>query len=250
MNSFIATGTYAGEKFTDDGRRFMHINLPKVGKSGNDVPLLVLPNLAAGDTWDAFQPGAKLLVGGRLYPSRKDYKMYAVPNMPIQVAGDVNINRVNLSGGVGFIADKTRDDLFVFTLMCSAPSQQILGHTWQDSLSFRMESWGEDAARLEKMCSVGRQISAEGVLRYNTWTDKEGAVRGTYQIRVRSSLYAAFGKNKKKEEQEELRTVISETRFEAPKTVVAEPYHSSVQPLPLQQDMPVSTKMEEDDIPF
>ena len=32
MNSFIATGVYAGEKFTDSGLRFMHLNLPKIGK--------------------------------------------------------------------------------------------------------------------------------------------------------------------------------------------------------------------------
>lgn len=249
MNSFIATGVYAGEKFTDSGLRFMHVNLPKIGKSGHDVPLLVIPNKAAGETFDMFQPGAKLLIGGRLYPSRKDYKMYVVPNMPIQLAGDVNINRVNLSGGVGFIADKTRDDLFVFTLMCSAPSQQFLGHTWQDSLSFRMESWGEDAARLEKMCSVGRQLSVEGVLRYNTWNGEDGATRGAYQVRIRSSLYAAFGKNKKKDEQDELRTVVSENRFEAPKTVVAEPYQSSVHtPLPMQQEGFKSVSG--DEIPF
>jgi len=201
MNSFIATGTYAGERFTDSGLRFMHLNLPKIGKKGDEVPLLVVPNRAAGETFDVFQPGAKLLVGGRLYPNRKDYKMYVIPNMPIQLAGDVNINRVNLAGGVGFIADTSIEDLFSFTLMCSAPNQQIIGHNWQDSLSFKMEAWGEDAARLRQMCSVGRQISVEGVLRYQTWSTEDGSVRGAYQVRVRSSLYAAFGKNKKKEEE-------------------------------------------------
>ena len=201
MNSFIATGTYAGEKFTDSGLRFMHLNLPKIGKKGDDVPVLVVPNRAAGETFDVFQPGARLLVGGRLYPNRKDYKMYLIPNMPIQLAGDVNINRLNLSGGVGFIADTSIEDLFSFTLLCSAPNQQIIGHSWQDSLSFKMEAWGEDATRLRQMCSIGRQISVEGVLRYQTWSTEDGSVRGAYQVRVRSSLYAAFGKNKKKEEE-------------------------------------------------
>lgn len=240
MNSFIATGTYAGEKFTESGLRFLHVTVPKIGKSGSDVPLLVVPNKAAGETFDVFQPGAKLLVGGRLYPSRKDYKMYAIPNMPIQLAGDVNINRVNLSGGVGFIADKTREDLFVFTLMCSAPSQQLLGHNWQDSLSFRMEAWGEDAARLERMCSVGRQISVEGVLRYNTWNSEDGSQRGAYQVRVRSSLYAAFGKNKKRDEAEEAKPVLTENRFENSAATVV--------PLPVQQEGFKNVNL--DEVPF
>lgn len=246
MNSFLATGTYVGEKFTDSGLRFIHFSIPKVGKSGQDVPILVAPNKAAGETFDVFQPGAKILVGGRLYPSKKDYKMYAIPNMPIQLAGDVNINRVNLSGGIGFIADKTREDLFVFTLMCSAPTQQILGYSWQDSLSFRMEAWGEDASRLEKICSVGRQMSLEGVLRYNTWNGEDGSVRGAYQVRVRSSLYAAFGKNKKREEQDEVKVISSGNRFESPSTRVVEPYQSSIPPM--QQDMPRAEVS--DEIPF
>jgi single-stranded DNA-binding protein len=60
-----------------------------------------------------------------------------------------------------------------------------------------MESWGEDARRLDKMLHVGRQVSVEGILRYNTWVAQDGSHRGSYQIRVRAGLYAAFGKNKK-----------------------------------------------------
>lgn len=179
----------------------MHLNLPKIGKKGDEVPLLIVPNRAAGETFDVFQPGCKILVGGRLYPNKKDYKMYVIPNMPIQPAGDININRVNLSGGVGFIADTAIEDLFSFTLMCTAPNQAVIGHNWQDSLGFKMEAWGEDATRLRQLCSIGRQISVEGVLRYQTWSAEDGSKRGAYQVRVRSSLYAAFGKNKKKEDE-------------------------------------------------
>lgn len=201
MNSLLATATYVGDKFLDSGLRFMQMNLPKVGNSGADVPLLVVPNRAAGETFDAFQPGMRLLLGGRLYPNRQDYKMYVVPNQPFQVVNDktLQINRVNLAGGVGFIPDQTRDDLFTFTLMCSAPAQLVLGHSWEDSLSFRMESWGDDAKRLSNILHVGRQSSIEGVLKYNTWTGNDGIQKGSYQVRVRSGLYSAFGKNKNKE---------------------------------------------------
>ena len=201
MNSLLATATYVGDKFLDSGLRFMQMNLPKVGNSGADVPLLVVPNRAAGETFDAFQPGMRLLLGGRLYPNRQDYKMYVVPNQPFQVVNDktLQINRVNLAGGVGFIPDQTRDDLFTFTLMCSAPAQLVLGHSWEDSLSFRMESWGDDAKRLSNILHVGRQSSIEGVLKYNTWVGNDGIQKGSYQVRVRSGLYSAFGKNKNKE---------------------------------------------------
>lgn len=245
MNSFIATGTYAGERFTDSGLRFMHLNLPKIGKKGDEVPLLVVPNRAAGETFDVFQPGAKILVGGRLYPNKKDYKMYVIPNMPIQVAGDVNINRVNLSGGVGFIADTTIEDLFSFSLMCTAPNQAVIGHNWQDSLGFKMEAWGEDAARLRQMCSIGRQISVEGVLRYQTWSAEDGSRRGAYQVRVRSSLYAAFGKNKKKEDEVIEKNVTPVVN--AP-VVNASPSTQPVAVLPLQQTAP--TTYRDDEIPM
>jgi len=240
MNSFIATGVYAGERFTDSGLRFMHLNLPKIGKKGDEVPLLIVPNRAAGETFDVFQPGCKILVGGRLYPNKKDYKMYVIPNMPIQPAGDININRVNLSGGVGFIADTAIEDLFSFTLMCTAPNQAVIGHNWQDSLGFKMEAWGEDATRLRQLCSIGRQISVEGVLRYQTWSAEDGSKRGAYQVRVRSSLYAAFGKNKKKEEEVNEKSV--------PPVVNAPVVHHPAPALPLQQT--TQTAYRDDEIPM
>jgi len=133
-------------------------------------------------------------------------------------------------------------------LMCSAPAQQILGHTWDDSLAFRMEAWGDDAKRMTVNLHVGRQIAVSGVLRYNTWTTQDGQQRGMYQVRVKSGTYAFFGKNKKKDEQNELRAINTGNRFESPAAVVAEPYQSSVQLPPLQQDVPVGISNE--DVPF
>jgi single-stranded DNA-binding protein len=86
------------------------------------------------------------------------------------------------------------------------------------------------------------------VLRYNTWTTQDGQQRGMYQVRVKSGTYAFFGKNKKKEEQNELRAVNTGNRFESPAAVTAEPYQSSVQLPPLQQDVPAG--INGDDVPF
>ena len=57
MNTFLGIGTYTGERFTDNGLRFMEMQLPKVGNSGGDVPIMVVPNRAAGESFDVFQPG-------------------------------------------------------------------------------------------------------------------------------------------------------------------------------------------------
>jgi single-stranded DNA-binding protein len=239
MNTFVGIATYTGEKFTDSGLRFIEMSIPKVGKSGSDVPILVVPNKAAGENFDVFQPGAHLLVSGRLYPNRQDYKMYVVPNQQLALVTDKNLqlNRVNISGGVGYIPDQQKEDLFTFTIMCSAPAQSVLGHNWEDSLSFRMESWGDDARRLEKMLHVGRQVSVEGVLRYNTWTAQDGGQRGIYQVRVRAGLYAAFGKNKKQVE--------VAPKQEGPMGGYPQPTSSNY-----TQAVPVTAQVAEEEVPF
>ena len=235
MNLIIASASYIGETFTDSGLRFMHVNIPATGKNNAPVPLYVIPNKAGGESFDVFSPGCNLLISGRLYPNRNDYKMYVVPTQPLQVVPkDLNANQVNLAGGVGFIQEKKLEDLFAFSLMCKAPSQQLLGHTWQDSMGFRVESWGEDAKRLEALLYVGRQMALTGAIRYNVWTAQDGSQRGTYQIRVRAGQYSVFGKNQPK----------------ADDATPASQATVTVKPKPqLQQDFAPSS-VEEDSIPF
>lgn len=201
MNSFIATGTYVGEQVTDSGLRFSQINVSQTGKTTTEIPILLVRNRSAGDLLDSIQPGAKVLIEGRLYPNKQDYKMYFVPNKPIQIAGNININRLNLSGTCGWVDEIKREDLHVCTMYCTGPSQQILNHNWQDSLTFKLEAWGDDAKRLRLLCPKGRQLSIEGTLRYNTWNKNDGTEGHSYQVRVRSGLYGFFGQNKKKEEE-------------------------------------------------
>ena len=205
MNTLLATVTYTGDKFLDNGLRFMEMTVPQVGKNASDVPILVFPNRAAGETFDVFQPGVRLLVNGRLYPSRQDYKMYFIPNQQFQLVNDrtLIINKVNLSGIVGFVPEKKVEDLFAFTLICNAPGQQILGYRSDDGLAFRLDGWGDDAKRLAKIIHVGRGLSVEGSLRYTSWKNAEGETRSSYQVRIRSGLYQAFGKNKNLVERED-----------------------------------------------
>lgn len=238
MNLISASASYVGETFTDSGLRFMQLTIPASGKNNAPVPLYLVPNKAAGDSFDAFTPGCQLLVSGRLYPNRNDYKMYVVPTQPLQVVSkDLSLNQVNLAGGVGFIQEKKIEDLFAFSMMCKAPSQQLLGHTWQDSMGFRIESWGEDAKRLETLLYVGRQMALTGSLRYNTWTSQDGSQRGTYQVRVRASQYSVFGKNQPKTEVETGDTSVVKAAVSVPK-------------LPMQQQDLSPSSLEHDEIPF
>jgi len=232
MNLILCTATYTSETFTDSGLRFMKLEIPGSGKNLS-VPLNLVPNKAAGDSMDAFTPGIRLLVGGRLYPNRNDYQMYVVPTQILQVAPkDLNLNQVNLAGGVGFIGEKKLEDLFTFSLMCKAPSQQLIGHRWEDSLGFRVESWGDDAKRLNSLLFVGRQMTLAGSLRYNSWQTQSGEHRATYQVRVRSSQYSVFGKNQPKAAEEPA------SAKPAPK-------------VPMQQDLaPSSFEPDEDLVPF
>lgn len=181
-----------------NGLRFMEMSIPSQNEKAVDVPLLVFPNKAAGETFDVFQPGVRLLISGRLYPSRHDKKMYLIPNQQFQLVNDpvLAINKVNLSGMVGYVQEKKLEDLFAFTLVCNAPGQQILGYNSNDGLGFRLDSWGEDAKRLQRLIHVGRGVSVEGVLRFNKWKNANGEEAFAYQVRIRSGLYQCFGKNK------------------------------------------------------
>lgn len=198
MNTLQAIVTYTKDQFMSNGLRFMEMAIPKVGDKGTEVPLLVFPNKAAGETFDVYQPGVRLMISGRLYPSRHDKKMYLIPNQQFQLVNDPSLvlNKVNLAGMVGYVQEKKLEDLFAFTLVCNAPGQQILGYNSTDGLGFRLDSWGEDAKRLARLIHVGRGCSIEGVLRYNTWKNANGEEAFAYQVRIRSGLYQCFGKNK------------------------------------------------------
>jgi single-stranded DNA-binding protein len=244
MNLFLATGIYEGDKFTDNGLRFMQVSLPATNTKGQNVPVFVVPNKAAGETFDEFQPGVNVLIGGRIYISRQDYMVYIMPTQAVQLSGNVSINKVNLSGRVGAIPEQTRDDLFNFTLICQAPPQQVLGHDGEKGIGFRMTAWGDDAKRLRTRLYVGRGISLEAVMKYNTWTDKEGNTKGSYQYQVRSNMYSLFDKNKEQKDQQLKDQIVTMNNNKELEVRTVEPYQDMVAPrAPIAQ-------VDEDSIPF
>ena len=201
MNTINVCATYTGDSARESGLRTLRFEIPSTGKT-KIIPVFVIPSYASGDSGAPgyFTEGSNVLISGRLYPN-EDQKMYIVPVQPLQaIATGITLNHAHLAGGAGFIGEQRREDCFNFGLMCKAPKQKALKHDWDDSLGFRIESWGDDAKRMQKFVFVGRQLSLGGALKFDCWTDKEGVMRSNYKIRVKSAQYSFFGKNKKTEE--------------------------------------------------
>ena len=201
MNLIMCCAVYKGDTVTERGLRTMSFEIPGAGKKPLSIPIKLLPSFAAGETTapNAFEEGTNVLINGRLYPM--EGIMYIVPTQPlIGVNKSTKLNQLALAGGVGFIGKQKREDAFNFGLMCQAPPQKGIGHTWQDSLGFLVESWGNDAERMKKFLFVGRQLSLGGVLKFEAWKDKEGNLRSNYKVKIRSQQYSFFGKNQKDEE--------------------------------------------------
>ena len=114
--------------------------------------------------------------------------MYVVPNQPLQaVPKEVNLNQVNLAGGIGYINDPKMEELFECSIMVKAPSNKLLNHSWQTSMGFRLEGWQEDARRMRQLFYKGRQVAVGGSLRYSSWQSEDGVQKGYYSIRVQVS---------------------------------------------------------------
>tara|TARA_Y100001937_G_scaffold181_1_gene198 strand:+ start:1299 stop:1997 length:699 start_codon:yes stop_codon:yes gene_type:complete len=204
MNIITACATYKGDATTERGLRYLKFVIPGTGKKPVDIPLALLPSFAAGDTCAAgiFKEDSNILINARLYP-HLDGTMFVVPTQALYaVPKGVMLNQVTLSGGVGFIGEQRREDAFNFGLMCQAPPQKSIGHTWQDSLGFRVESWQDDAKRMKKMLFHGRNLCLGGSLKFENWTDKNGNQRTSYKIRVRSLQYSFYGKNQETQQVE------------------------------------------------
>ena len=199
MNMLNACAKYTGDSATESGLRTLRFEIPSLGKNPI-IPIFVVPSYAAGDSCAPgyFSENSHVLLSGRLYPNEVDHKMYVIPVSPLQAIKEgTTFNHVHLAGGVGFIGEQRREDCFNFGLMCKAPKQKILNHDWNDSLGFRIESWGDDAQRMKKFLFVGRSMSLGGSLRFDCWTGKDGSKNSNYKIRVKSFQYSFFGKNQK-----------------------------------------------------
>jgi hypothetical protein len=197
MNTLKACATYVEEGTTEHGIRYIEVAIPPVGK-GEDIKVRIIPNKAAGDVLGSCSKGANLLIAGRLYRNRAvqgDYNSYLIPTQRIQVVSSpVPLNDVTIAGAY-WLSDNDlkanqNQDRHNFTLLTSAPTQQLLSHNYDDTISFSVTSWKYDAERILQTAFKGRQMLVEGYLRsYN----------GYVSVTVRNGLVEMFGRKEMKE---------------------------------------------------
>ena len=199
MNTLRACATYVGEGNTEHGIRYIEVAVPAIGK-GEDIKVRIIPNKAAGDVLGSCSKGANLIIAGRLYRNRAvqgDYNFYLIPTQRVQVVSSpVPLNDVNIAGAY-WLSDNDlkanqmpNQERHNFTLLTSAPTQQLLSHNYDDTISFSVTSWKYDAERILQTAHVTRLMLVEGYLRsYN----------GYVSVTVRNGLVEMFGKKKEKE---------------------------------------------------
>ena len=238
MNSLKASAKYLGEGTTDHGIRYIEVAVPPIGK-GEDIKVRIIPNRAAGDVLGSCTKGANLLIGGRLYRNRAvqgDFNTYLIPTQKIElISAPITLNDVTLAGGyyltdndirANKLPDKTNPDgskikRHNFTLLLRAPAQPLLSHEYDDTISFSVTSWRDDAERILRTAHKGRQMLLQGYLRSYT---AQGKDTGYVSVTLRTGLQEMFGR--KKEEGESNNNVKSanassvviqgETKEEAP----------------------------------
>jgi len=199
MNTLKACAKYVGEGTTDHGIRYIEVAVPAIGK-GEDIKVRIIPNRAAGDVLGSCSEGANLLIGGRLYRNRAvqgDFKSYLIPTQRIELlSSPISLNDVTIAGAYWLNdndvkANQTSNERHNFTILTSAPAQQLLSHEYDDTISFSITSWKYDAERILQTAHRGRQMMIQGYLRsYNDYVS----------VTVRNGLVEMFGKRKDKEE--------------------------------------------------
>ena len=205
MNSLKASAKYLGEGTTDHGIRYIEVAVPPIGK-GEDIKVRIIPNRAAGDVLGSCTKGANLLIGGRLYRNRAvqgDFNSYLIPTQKIELLpASIPLNDITIAGAYWLNdndvkANQISNERHNFTILTSAPTQQLLAHEYDDTISFSVTSWKYDAERILQTAHKGRQMMIQGYLRSYT---PEGKDTGYVSVTVRSGLVEMFGKRKEKEE--------------------------------------------------
>lgn len=218
MNTLKACATYVEEGTTEHGIRYIEVSIPPIGK-GEDIKVRIIPNKAAGDVLGSCSKGANLLIAGRLYRNRAvqgDYNFYLIPTQRIQVVSSpVPLNDVTIAGAY-WLSDNDlkanqNQDRHNFTMLTSAPTQQLLSHNYDDTISFSVTSWKYDAERILQTAFKGRQMLVEGYLRsYN----------GYVSVTVRNGLVEMFGRKEMKEVKEKVISKPDYAPGDRPKVVI------------------------------
>ncbi len=138
-----------------------------------------------------------------------------------------NINKVILVGHVGRDAEvrygPTGNPIAVFSLATTDVWTDQNGKRNEKTEWHRIVSWGKLAEFCRQYITKGKFIWVEGSIRTNSWKDRDGNQRTTYEIRARDIAIL---------EPKEMKPTVEEA--------------ASLPEAPITEDLPIS----DDDIPF
>lgn len=71
------------------------------------------------------------------------------------------------------------------------------GNNVEDTLFINVSAWGRQAEHCSQFLKKGRRVAINGELRSNSWQDREGNKRVTYEINARSVQFLDYLKDTK-----------------------------------------------------
>ncbi len=79
------------------------------------------------------------------------------------------------------------------------------GNNVEDTLFINVSSWGRQAEHCSQFLKKGRRVAINGELKSNSWQDREGNKRVTYEINARSVQFLDYLKDMDNSQEDEYR---------------------------------------------
>lgn len=132
---------------------------------------------SAGITSDRlalFEPGMKMLVTGQFFTEFRDKQNKQVVEQPYILAHsvcfikqEVNYNKIYLAGKMAKMPEKRDCDSGKFFVQTS-----LLINERKKGYFYNITAWNKQGETIERYCRKGENLGIEGILVFETWTDK------------------------------------------------------------------------------
>lgn len=126
------------------------------------------------DRLSLFQPGMKMLVMGQFFTEFRDKQSKQVVEQPYILAHsvcpikpEVNYNKIYLAGKMAKMPEKKDCDSGKFFVQTS-----LLINERKKGYFYNITAWNKQGEAIERYCRKGENLGIEGILVFETWTDK------------------------------------------------------------------------------
>ena len=126
------------------------------------------------DRLSLFQPGMKMLVMGQFFTEFRDKQSKQVVEQPYILAHsvcpikpEVNYNKIYLAGKMAKMPEKKDCDSGKFFVQTS-----LLISERKKGYFYNITAWNKQGEAIERYCRKGENLGIEGILVFETWTDK------------------------------------------------------------------------------